>query len=88
MSGYAGQHVVELGSGASPLLALACLRHCRSYTGTDGSKRALALLAKNLAANSRSVRGPSPLSWPAVGKCPFLEHAKGGPLPVPVVAAR
>ena len=48
-----GQHVVELGCGASPLLALACLRHCRSYTGTDGSKRALSLLARNLAANSR-----------------------------------
>ena len=55
MSGPAGQHVIELGSGASPLIALACLRRCRSYTGTDGSKRALALLADNLSANSRSA---------------------------------
>ena len=44
---------MELGCGASPLLALACLRHCSSYRGTDGSKLALSLLARNLAANSR-----------------------------------
>ena len=47
--------MIELGSGANPLLALACLRHCSAYTGTDGSKRALSLLARNLAANSRSA---------------------------------
>ena len=56
--------MAELGSGSSPLLALACLRHCRLLRATDGSPAALRLLADNLAANSRCAAS-APTSRPS-----------------------
>ena len=55
----AGKRVLEIGSGGSPAVAFAALRHCRQVVTTDGSPEALRLLERNICANARSGLGQS-----------------------------
>ena len=45
--------MLEAGCGASPLVALAALRHCALMVATDGSPKALGLLEANVGRNAR-----------------------------------
>ncbi|KAK9814946.1 hypothetical protein WJX73_002785 [Symbiochloris irregularis] len=52
---FTGATVLELGSGSSPLVTLAALRHCRSVVATDGNPAAVQLLLRNLCLNASRV---------------------------------
>ena len=57
--------MLEIGSGGSPAVAFAALRHCRRIVATDGSPEALRLLERNVCANARSGLGHKTFS----GRC-------------------